>query len=150
MGNEDLNSPKNFPVTNQLYFGNFPGYHPLPLEPDSWSCSDWGKWAGVPVWVCAYSHVFVCSRWWQEDTGGRLSADKRKEEGHVWSQTRTFDSESICPPKSQVHLYMCIMSAAPFPDRCTSGDTVLCQEQIPFAQDFRCIGDWHKQTENLV
>lgn len=27
MGNEDLNSPRNFPVTNQLSFGNSPGYY---------------------------------------------------------------------------------------------------------------------------
>lgn len=37
MGNEDLNSPRNFPVTNQLYFGNLPGYY----------LSYWNQIAGV-------------------------------------------------------------------------------------------------------
>lgn len=59
--------------------------------------------------------------------------------------------ENRSPPKSQTHLYMCIMLAAPFPDRYTSGAAVsalLCQEQIPFAHDFRYIGDLPKQKKH--
>lgn len=37
MGNEDLNSPRNFPVTNQLSFGSLPGYY----------LSHWNQIAGV-------------------------------------------------------------------------------------------------------
>lgn len=67
--------------------------------------------------------------------------------------TGTFDSpgKSVIPPKRQTHLYMCIMLAAPFPDRYTSGAAVsalLCQEQIPFAHDFRYIGDLPKQKKH--
>lgn len=60
--------------------------------------------------------------------------------------TGTFDSpsESISPPRSQTHLYMCIMLAAPFPDRYSSGEAVsalLCQEQIHFAHGFGYTDD---------
>ena len=44
MGNEDLNAPRNFPITNQLSFGNLPGYY----------LSHWNQRAGV-VWAGAFS-----------------------------------------------------------------------------------------------
>ena len=67
--------------------------------------------------------------------------------------TSTSDSpgKSISPPKSQTHLYMCIMLAELFPDRYTLGaalSALLCQEQIPFAHDFRYIGDLPKQKKH--